>query len=175
MQGFSNNAQSVGGMIPPFRSYPVACMEIFMLEKARSRQAEREGLLIQQLSYIFDWQTYRNYTQALEDGYTLVVTDIQNTILWVSDRFLSMTGYTPQEAIGRKPNFLQGPMTDVQALHRLSDSIRGAEPQHRRRPIRERLLNYRKCGETYWCDIEIDPIWNNDGELTHFIAVEKEG
>jgi len=161
-------------MLPPHRSFPVACMEIFMLEKANAHRAERESLLLQQLSYIFDWKTYRNYGRALEEGYTLVVTDLQSTILWVSDHFLTLTGYTRQEAIGQKPTFLQGPQTDLHALRRLSTQLGNAAAQHRVRPIRERLLNYRKCGESYWCTVEIDPIWNHDGELTHFIAVERE-
>ena len=40
--------------------------------------------------------------------------------------------------------------------------------------VETNLLNYRKDGEPYWCQVKIYPIQNSEGAFTHFIAVEKE-
>jgi|GEM_PF-1297352 len=174
MQIPSSNDVATQAMLPPFKSFPVACMEIYMLEQAQRRPVQRDAATLEKLAYIFDWKTHRNYSKALEEGFTLVVTDDISTILWVSHTFLTMTGYTPVEAIGQTPRFLQGVNTDAVAVRRLSDKLTKAPQTRRIRPIRERLLNYRKDGDSYWCEVEIDPIWNKSGELTHFIALERE-
>jgi PAS domain S-box-containing protein len=155
-----------------YRAYPVACYEIFMLSQAQERAKRHEAALFEQLSTIFDWHLSRkkrsSYLNKLNTGSTLVLTDLTKTILWTSQNFLSMTGFSRSESVGQTPAFLQGPLTDRAALLTVRDSLRRADP------VRAQLLNYRKNGETYLCQVAIDPLYNNQGELTHFLAVENE-
>ena len=37
-----------------------------------------------------------------------------------------------------------------------------------------KLINYRKDGEPYWCDVRIEPIFNEQQKLVNFIAFEEE-
>lgn len=156
------------------RPFPRTCLEIYLLDQARHRSSRREFDLLNRLAYIFDWRLHRDYETPLRNGSTLVVTDTEGVIIWASSRFLTMTGYTPAEALGQTPAFLQGPDTDTATVRRLSDRLVRASLTGRIRPIRERILNYRKGGEKYWCELEIDPLWTTGGELTHFLAIEKE-
>lgn len=156
------------------RLFPAACLEIFLLDQAQDRHHQREVEKLHELAGIFEWKLVRNYEKALSDGYTLIVSNLTQSILWTSHQFLSMTGYNPQEAIGQTPHFLQGPETDPVRLRQLSDDLAAAHRGPSKNPIRQQLINYRKGGATYLCDIEIDPIWTKQGQLTHFIAVEKE-
>ncbi len=154
------------------RPYPVACYEIFMLSQAQERAKRQEAGLFEQLSTIFDWDMSRKrrsvYLKKLRTGSTLVLTDLTKTILWTSQSFLTMTGFTRAESIGQTPAFLQGPGTDRTTLTTVRDALRRADP------VKAELLNYRKNGETYLCQVAIDPLFNNLGELTHFLAVEHE-
>lgn len=154
------------------RPYPVACYEIFMLTQAQERAKSKEAALFRQLGEIFDWNMPRRernaYLRKLQAGYTLVLTDLSKTILWTSSNFLSMTGYNHSEAVGQTPKILQGPDTDLTTVLRVRDSLRRAEP------IKTDLLNYRKNGEPYICRVQINPLYDNQGELTHFLAVENE-
>jgi len=90
------------------------------------------------------------------------------TIRWVSPEFEKMTGYDASELIGRKPSMLQGEKTSKAALAALRRAIR-ARVTHR-----TILVNYRKNGEPYLCDIEIRPIFDDDGEVLCFLAIESE-
>ncbi|QHV94362.1 PAS domain-containing protein [Spirosoma endbachense] len=154
------------------RSYPVACFEIFMLEQAQQRASRKEVQLFRQLGEIFDWNMPRRqrntYVKKLQSGFTLVLTDLSKTILWTSRNFLTMTGYSHAEAVGKTPRILQGPETDPATLLRVHESLKRADS------VKADLLNYRKDGESYICRVEIDPLYDSHGELTHFLAVESE-
>ncbi|MFD2573243.1 PAS domain-containing protein [Spirosoma soli] len=154
------------------RPYPVACYEIFMLTQAQERAKRKEANLFRQLGDIFDWDMSRrqrnSYLKKLQTGHTLVLTDLSKTILWTSRNFLAMTGYTHNEAIGKTPQILQGPGTDLATIMRVRESLRAADP------VKADLLNYRKNGEPYICRVAIDPLYDSQGALTHFLAVESE-
>ena len=96
----------------------------------------------------------------------IVVTGTDRMIQWVSRGFRRMTGYAPEAVIGRKPSFLQGPLTDPDALQVLRDALQRSEP------ARIELVNYRSNGEAYRCVVSIEPLYNTQNEVTHFIAFE---
>jgi PAS domain S-box-containing protein len=174
MPDFPSDDVKASKTLTPHLSFPVASMEIFMLEQARFRRVEHEARVLQQLAAAFDWKVRRNYTEALREGKTVVVTDEAKRILWTNHRFLTMTGYTTKEAIGRTPGFLQGLDTDPLAVRRLAENLWKSAKSARAHSVQETLLNYRKSGEPYWCEIRIDPLLTHDGRLTHYIAVEHE-
>ena len=88
-------------------------------------------------------------------------------IVFVNEVFERLTGYTAQEAIGKTPRMLQGPKTDRAAL----DRIRAALAQWQ--PVREELVNYTKCGEEVYVEIDIVPLADEKGRYTHWISVQR--
>jgi PAS domain S-box-containing protein len=89
-------------------------------------------------------------------------------IIYVNDAFTEMTGYTAQEALGKSPRFLQGPETDKEALQQLKTALQNWQP------CAITVLNYKKDGQPFWCNMQIKPIANADGWYTHWIAVERD-
>lgn len=154
------------------RSYPVASYEIFLLEHARHRASRREEILFRQFTGTFDWKMSslecNDYLHKLQDGYTLVLTDLSKSIIWTSQNFLAMTGYTPAEILGKKSSLLQGPGTDPAAVLRIGKALGMAQP------VGADLVNYRKNGQTYLCRVHIEPLYDTQQHLTHFLAVERE-
>jgi PAS domain S-box-containing protein len=143
-----------------------------MLRQAQERAQRKEVNVFRQLGEIFDWNLSRrqrnNYIKKLNTGHTLVLTDLSKTILWTSRSFMTMTGYSQGEAVGQTPAMLQGPATDLLTVKLVRESLDRADS------VKADLLNYRKGGETYICRVQIDPLYDNLGELTHFLAVESE-
>jgi PAS domain S-box-containing protein len=97
----------------------------------------------------------------------MIVTDPRqpdNPIIFANRAFLAMTGYTPEELVGRNCRFLQGPETDRETIAQVRKAI--AE----KREFATEILNYRKNGSTFWNALFVSPVYNADGELVYFFG-----
>jgi PAS domain S-box-containing protein len=89
-------------------------------------------------------------------------------LLYVNQAFTRITGYDLTEVLGRTPRLLQGPKTDRSQL----DKIRTALQEQK--PVQVELLNYRKDGSEFWVELNIVPISNKAGQVTHWVALQRE-
>ncbi|WP_374380489.1 PAS domain-containing protein [Dongia sp.] len=92
-------------------------------------------------------------------------TQPDHPVTFVNAAFTRMTGFKPEEMIGRNCRLLQGRDTDPEALERL----RRALAQHR--PITVTLRNYRKDGRTFWNELAISPITDESGRILQFVGI----
>ena len=91
-----------------------------------------------------------------------------NPIVYVNPAFERITGYSSQEVVGRNPRLLQG--TDLAQPELLT--IRSALQDGR--PCHVVLRNYRKDGSMYWSELNIAPVRNDAGTVTHHIGVHSD-
>jgi PAS domain S-box-containing protein len=89
-------------------------------------------------------------------------------LLYVNQAFTRITGYDLAEVLGRTPRLLQGPKTDRSQL----DKVRTALQEQK--PVQVELLNYRKDGSEFWVELNIVPITNKRGQVTHWVALQRE-
>jgi len=89
-------------------------------------------------------------------------------ILYVNPAFTRMTGYLPEEVVGKNPRLLQGPGTDPVTLARLRHSLENWETT-----VVE-LQNYRKDGSPFWVEVSVVPVRNQEGRYTHWISVQRD-
>ncbi len=89
-------------------------------------------------------------------------------IVFTNAAFERITGYSAAEVMGRSPRLLQGPETSPGVLAEIRQALARGEP------IRRELINYRKDGTTYWCDIDIVPVRNAEGKCSHYAAIERD-
>jgi PAS domain S-box-containing protein len=89
-------------------------------------------------------------------------------IVYVNEAFTEMTGYSAEQIIGKTPKFLQGPKSDMAELARLSTALRNSEP------CEITIVNYKKSGEEFWINFAVNPVTDDKGILTHFVAIERD-
>ncbi len=100
----------------------------------------------------------------------VVITDAQARVVWANAAFVRVTGYSLEEACGQRLGALmQACQTDDAALATLAALNRAWDEGT---PLRVEMLNRGKHGRSYWVDIDIQPLRNEVGALTGFVAVE---
>ncbi|HYW49710.1 MAG TPA: PAS domain S-box protein [Gemmatimonadaceae bacterium] len=95
-------------------------------------------------------------------------TDSSVRIVYVNESFERTTGFSRDEVIGRSPQILRGPDTDVAASDRIDTAIRDRER------VREEVLNYTKQGEPLWFDLDVMPVDGPSGAFMQWVAVERD-
>jgi PAS domain S-box-containing protein len=93
--------------------------------------------------------------------------DQPGEIVYVNDAFTEMTGYEPEEVLGKTPGMLQGPKTEQDVLDRLDRKLQHDEPFH------GETVNYRKDGSPFVIEWKVLPI-THEGETTHHLAVQRD-
>ncbi|MCM2373419.1 PAS domain S-box protein [Aporhodopirellula aestuarii] len=104
---------------------------------------------------------------ASKARHSVIIAGPDGRIQWVNDGFTNLTGYTPEEALGQMPSeLLQGPDTDSETTTLIGERLRAHQT------VSVEILNYHKSGEAYWISLEIDPVFNEAGELCQYIATQ---
>ncbi|MFM6157797.1 MAG: PAS domain S-box protein, partial [Sphaerospermopsis kisseleviana] len=89
-------------------------------------------------------------------------------ILYMNQAFTRMTGYTPEEVLGKTPRILQGPKTDPVALERIRNALLSWET------VTVEMINYRQDGSEFWVEFNLVPVADQKGYYTHWIAVQRD-
>ncbi|MBL1178412.1 MAG: PAS domain S-box protein [Pantanalinema sp. GBBB05] len=89
-------------------------------------------------------------------------------ILYVNQAFTRITGYQPEEVLGKTPQILQGPKTDLAELDKVRTAIAHWQP------ITVEVINYRKDGSEFWNEFSLVPVGDGHGSYTHWIAVQRD-
>nr|AML76837.1 putative LOV domain-containing protein [Helenium autumnale] len=87
-------------------------------------------------------------------------------IVYASDAFLELTGYSRHEVLGQSCRFLSGQETDVSAESQITNSIRTGKA------CTVCILNYRKDGSPFWNSLHISPVRNASGKTAYFVEVQ---
>ncbi len=90
------------------------------------------------------------------------------SVLYANTAFCQMTGYGPDEVIGRSLHFLRGPNSDPATLDRLRDALDLCLP------FQGELLNYRKDGSDFWVELSVVPVPDPDGRCAHFVMIQRD-
>lgn len=99
----------------------------------------------------------------------VVVTDAKGRIEWINEGFTRITGYPLDEARGRTPgSLLQTDASNPSVIDYMRKSIRSGQA------FRTEILNKHKTGRLYWLAIEAQPIHDEHGRLTNFMAIESD-
>jgi len=107
----------------------------------------------------------RGKFQGLGDCFCLTnPSKADNPIVYASDGFVKVTGYSRRDIIPRNCRFLQGRHTDRTPIRRLKACIEAKEESV------ELILNYKKNGEPFWNLLYVAPLYNADGNVAFFIG-----
>ncbi|MCC2606743.1 sensor domain-containing diguanylate cyclase [Planctobacterium marinum] len=137
---------------------------------------EESGFIVVTFNDISDTKQLFSFQDIVENTQDMViVTEAENIeyptgpkIVYVNKAFEKLTGYSQREILGETPRLLQGALTDQDAKTRIHAAL------EKHQPIYETLLNYDSDGRPYWVEMNIIPLKNKYGDITHFAAIERD-
>ncbi|MEY2689970.1 MAG: hypothetical protein RL375_4170 [Pseudomonadota bacterium] len=97
----------------------------------------------------------------------VLITNVERRITWVNAAFEQLTGYTLADCTGRTPSeLLRFEGTDPDAIQRIRQAVGAGVP------FRGTVLNRGRNGRVFMIELEIQPVRNDEGEVTGFIDVQ---
>lgn len=89
-----------------------------------------------------------------------------NPIVFASHGFLTLTGYSLDNVLGRNCRFLQGPRTDPRAVAKIRKAVEDGYDTS------VCLLNYRIDGSTFYNQFFVAPLRDGDGNVVNYVGVQ---
>lgn len=154
---------------PKIRSMPLLSWDLYMEGYNRQMTAATQRLEREKVfgfAEKYNWKNDLNLAFSENDYDALIITDLNQNIIWVNDGFSTMTGYSKSFAMNKTPKFLQGKETLEESKNRTRKKIL------QQVPFKEIIINHKKDGTAYSCEVKIIPLISD--KTTHFIAFEKE-
>ena len=131
----------------------------FLFEKLNENVNELEGAVLR----------LKLFNQAIEQSpVSIVITSSEGNIEYVNPKFTELTGYTPDEAIGKNPRILNSGFHHEDYFIDLWETIASG------RNWSGEFRNKNKKGEYYWESAVISPMVDDEGRITHFIGVKED-
>lgn len=99
----------------------------------------------------------------------VVITDRDGRIEWVNHAFVNLSGYEIEECVGKIPkDLVHSGKQDKKYYDDMWQTILSGRVWH------GELINRRKDGSLYDEEMTITPVVDDDGEISHFIAVKQD-
>jgi len=95
----------------------------------------------------------------------ILITDHLGTILWTNPAFTALTGYAPEEVLGKNPRILKSGMHGKDFYDRMWQTILGGKVWN------GEFTNRRKDGSLYHDEHTITSVRSAEGNITHFVAI----
>ena len=138
-------------------------------KKARKAQLDAKTKILLETQVSLRTQELKKLTVAIEQSpSSIAITDLEANIEYVNPRFTEVTGYTPEEVIGKNPRVLKSDLTPKGTFEDLWSTLTRGDVWH------GEFVNRRKNGETYWERTVIAPIRNEKGVIDHYVAVKED-
>lgn len=94
--------------------------------------------------------------------------DDTSPIIYTNDAFQAMSGYSADEIVGKSCDFLVGPNTAPESIEQVRTALK------ERRECTVEVMHYRKDGTAFWDELQLAPVADAEGKVTHFIGIHQD-
>ncbi len=98
----------------------------------------------------------------------VLITNSDRLTTYVNDEFVRITGYSREEILGKPCSILQGPDSQPEVVLQMRAALDAKQP------FSGEILNYRKDGTPFWNDLSINPVFDEAGNVTQFVGVQRD-
>jgi diguanylate cyclase (GGDEF)-like protein/PAS domain S-box-containing protein len=117
----------------------------------------------------FGGEFLRGALDVAPEGVVICEAGGDRVVVYANPAFCRLSGYELAELLGKNLRFLQADDREQPELGALRESLRHGEP------FRALLRNQRKDGTVFVNDMQIYPLKDAHGKVTHFVGYHREG
>jgi PAS domain S-box-containing protein len=99
---------------------------------------------------------------------SVVISNSEGLIEYVNPRFTEMTGYSPEEVLGKYPRSLNPESLPEEKYKEIDDALESGHTWV------GNIQKKRKSGEVYHEKISVSPVTDKNGEITNFLAIAED-
>lgn len=137
-------------------------LEVKVMERTRSLEEEI-------IEHRIAEESIRKLSFAVSQSPSIVIiSDTNFNIEYVNPMFTQISGYLPEEVIGKNPIFLNTGDFSYESWEKMMSKIINGQIQ------REVFHNKKKNGEEYWVSVSISGIKDENGILTNILEVQED-
>lgn len=104
--------------------------------------------------------------QSSQQSFIITDPSLQdNPVVYASDGFLKLTGYSKEEVLGRNCRFLQGTETSASKVEQVRNAVSKGED------CSVTMINYTADGTAFWNKLFIAPLRDAQNNIVNFIGV----
>jgi two-component system cell cycle sensor histidine kinase/response regulator CckA len=107
-------------------------------------------------------------TAAEQSGETIMITEVDGSIVYVNPAFEKATGYTREEVVGQNPRILKSGKQDAKFYRQMWAAL------SRGHVWKGRLSNKKKDGTLFDEDATISPVRDAAGKVVNYVAVKRD-
>lgn len=170
--------RSSGGFVVTFSDITLMKEKETELNESKQRAEIAEAELSVQLKNLTLEKAALEKQQTLLSRLSMVATHAKDMVAitkacgeieWVNNAFIRALGYRVEDIVGQTINsVICGKETCVMNAREISDCIEN------RNIVRTELMCCGDAGRTFWMELEVTPVFSEEGEHTHFIAVGRD-
>jgi PAS domain-containing protein len=112
-----------------------------------------------------DFQLVENLIKQQQSFCLTDPAQADNPIVYASENFYKMTGFTKEASLGRNCRFLQGKDTGMKAVALIRDSIKNGKD------ISVNLINYKADATPFWNHFFIAALRNGTGKIVNYVSI----
>ncbi|GMA98909.1 PAS domain S-box protein [Pelosinus sp. IPA-1] len=169
----------MGNISLSFQTKKVTVFEYQIVHKQEVRYREARGIVISDENALIMIRDITEKKIAEEEIHKLsrvveqspgeiIITDINDRIVYVNSKFSQNSGYTLDEVIGRDISFLMSGIHTEEFYNDIRKAISSGNEW------RGEICSKRKSGELYWSLVSLSPVKKLDGKATYYLAIAQD-
>ena len=128
-----------------------------------------QGIIEDFTEYKKSQDQLRTYYQAMEHSpVAVIITDANHQIEYINPKYTKLTGYQPEELLGQNSSVLYQRESVAKDYIDLATTVNAGQVWQRE------IYNVRKNGDRYWENIQISPVFDDDGRISHFVGIKED-
>lgn len=142
--------------------------------KTQATQLEEQNQEIEEFSKSLERKVeqktkeLKRYIDIIDENVITSTTDLSGKIIYASEAFSKISGYSKDELIGKNHRVIRDPDMKSEIYRKLWKTIQSGQSW------RGELKNRRKNGTSYWVDSVITPNFNSNGDIISYTAIRQD-